>query len=364
MPTTEMARNCPGQGLLGHMSMQNWHPSDKVIRSGLVFILAFSSLGCGIFLDSGVLSDAKEISQTLDEGVGGEPIRPITEIAGLHKDQIELGKELFLDKRLSKDNTLSCSSCHGLATGGCDQKSHSVGINGAIGGINAPTVMNSGHNFIQFWDGRAPSLEAQVNGPTHHPKEMGSNWKEIIGKLNSDPAMVQKFKNVFGTKITEDGIRTAIANFERSLTTLNAPFDRYLKGDATAISPAAIKGYETFKKIGCASCHQGENVGGNMFAKLGEMDDYFAMRKNVTDADIGRFAVTKREKDKGVFRVPTLRNVELTHPYFHDGSVDTLNLSVELMGYYQLGRVLDKEDVANIVEFLKSLTGEQPESAK
>ncbi|MBI1332826.1 MAG: cytochrome-c peroxidase [Armatimonadetes bacterium] len=346
------------------MSFHKSHVSARTVRSGAVFIVALACFGCGIVLDSTVPSVSTATTQASDEDFGDQPIRPISEIKGLNKDQVELGKKLFLDKRLSKDNTVACASCHGLSTGGCDQKSHSTGINGAIGGINAPTVLNSGHNFIQFWDGRAPSLEAQVNGPTHHPKEMGSNWKEIIGKLNSDPAMVDEFKKAFGTGITEDAVRTAIANFERSLTTLNAPFDRYLKGDKTALSPAAIRGYETFKKIGCSSCHQGENVGGNMFAKLGEMDDYFAARKDITDADAGRFAVTKREKDKGVFRVPTLRNVELTHPYFHDGSVDSLDMAVQLMGYYQLGRVMDKNDVGDIVEFLKSLTGEQPETAK
>ena len=337
--------------------------SKKAVRSGVILFLALSCFGCGILLDSGILTEAKAVTQGSEE-FGSEPIQPIRPIEGLNKEQVMLGKKLFLDKRLSKDNSLSCSSCHGLDTGGCDQKAHSVGLDGAIGGINAPTVMNSGYNFIQFWDGRSPSLEDQVNGPTHHPKEMGSNWKEITGKLNSDPEMVAEFKKVFGTKVTEDGVRTAIANFERSLSTPNSPFDKYLAGEKSAISPAAQKGYETFKKIGCASCHQGVNAGGNMFAKLGEMDDYFAMRKNTTDADIGRFAVTKREKDRGVFRVPTLRNVELTHPYFHDGAVSSLDMAVELMGYYQLGRVLDPKDVKDMVEFLKAMTGEQPEIAK
>lgn len=334
-----------------------------VHKTAIVLVLSATTLGCGIFFDSGVIQFGT-LPDTSTSEQSKEPILALKEIGGLRPEEVALGKTLFLDKRLSHDNTLACASCHGLDTGGCDQKSHSVGINGAIGGINAPTVLNSGHNFIQFWDGRMNTLEEQVNGPTHHPKEMGSNWKEILGKLNADAEIVASFEKVYHSKVTEDGVRSAIATFERSLTTVNSPFDKYLEGTKSAISDQAARGYETFKTIGCASCHQGQNVGGNMFAKLGEMDDYFAMRKNVTDADAGRFAVTKREKDRGVFRVPALRNVALTHPYFHDGSVESLNMAVELMGYYQLGRVMKPNDVKDIVEFLKTLTGDMPRSAK
>ena len=287
-----------------------------------------------------------------------EPIQPVPLDMPTDADKIELGKKLFHDKRLSKDNTIACASCHDLGKGGTDQTSHSTGINGAVGGINAPTVLNSGLNFVQFWNGRAATLEDQVNGPTHHPKEMGSNWDEIIGKLKNDTAYVADFQRVYKDDIQRQHIRDAIATFERSLNTVNAPFDRYLRGETSALSDQAKAGYRLFKTYGCASCHQGRNVGGNMYQKFGVMADYFKDRGKETDADQGRFDVTKREQDRHVFRVPSLRNIALTHPYFHDGSTNTLTQAVEVMAKYQLGRYLTVDEVVQIVAFLGSLTGE------
>jgi cytochrome c peroxidase len=288
----------------------------------------------------------------------GEPIQPIPTDIKFEPRKVELGNKLFHDKRLSHDDTIACASCHSLDKGGTDQKSHSTGIGGAIGGINAPTVLNSGLNYKQFWNGRAETLEDQVNGPTHHPKEMGSNWDEILGKLRKDPEYVAKFAALYPDGIQSQNVRDAIATFERSLLTVDSPFDRYLRGETSAINDKAKAGYKLFKNYGCASCHQGMNVGGNMFQTFGVMADYFAKRGNVTDADLGRQDVTKREQDKHVFRVPSLRNIAQTGPYFHDGSEDHLPQAIEVMAKYQLGRYLTAKEVSEIREFLESLTGE------
>jgi cytochrome c peroxidase len=232
-----------------------------------------------------------------------------------------------------------------------------VGINGAVGGINAPTVLNSGLSFKQFWDGRAETLEDQVNGPTHHPMEMGSDWDEIIDKLTRDPAYTSTFATLYRDGITAENIRNAIATFERSLVTANSPFDRFLRGDEHAIDSEQKEGYRLFKDYGCVSCHQGTNVGGNMFQVFGVMSDYFADRGNVGEADLGRFNVTGKETDRHRFKVPTLRNVASTAPYFHDGSAARLEDAVETMAEYQLGRRLSAREINLLVRFLESLSG-------
>jgi len=272
----------------------------------------------------------------------------------------ELGRKLYHDKRLSGDDTVACATCHGLNTGGVDGKPHSTGVEGQQGGINAPTVLNSALNFVQFWDGRAATLEDQAGGPPLNPKEMKSSWPQIIGKLSKDAAMNAEFQKVFGEGPTPKNITAAIATFERTLITYNSPFDRYLKGDKSALDAEQKKGYELFKSLGCVSCHQGAGVGGNMYQKFGVMGDYFAERGHPTDADNGRFNVTKRPEDMNVFKVPSLRNITLTAPYFHDGSATTLPQAIEVMAAFQLGRPVDPEELRPIARFLESLTGEQP----
>jgi cytochrome c peroxidase len=274
---------------------------------------------------------------------------------------VTLGNELFHDARLSKDNRISCSSCHDLQHGGGDGKIRSLGIQGAMGDINAPTVFNSGFNFRQFWNGRARTLEDQIDGPVQNAKEMGSTWGEVISKVKSDNHYVALFKKVYRDDPTHEHIKDAIATFERALTTPNSRFDRYLRGDDSAITAFEKQGYSQFKSYGCVACHQGMNVGGNMYQTMGVMGDYFKERGTpITDADWGRYAITKLEEDKHVFRVPSLRNVALTAPYFHDGSAKTLNGAVQVMAKYQLGRKLSKQDIEHIVAFLKTLTGETP----
>jgi len=293
-----------------------------------------------------------EINQT------NEPILPIPLESRLDPKKVALGVRLFSDPRLSHDDSISCASCHSLNTAGVDLKSHSVGINGQTGAINAPTVFNSGFNFKQFWDGRAETLEDQIDGPTHAPAEMGSTWTEIVAKLNQSSAYVNSFNESYRDGIQTQNIKDAIATFERSLTTPNSRLDRFLRGDSRALNEEEKEGYHLFKSYGCASCHQGINAGGNMFQKFGVMGDYFADRGNLTTADLGRYNVTKNEADRYVFKVPSLRNVALTPPYFHDGSAKRLENAVAVMGKYQLGRRLSLTEIDRLVKFLNTLSGE------
>lgn len=223
--------------------------------------------------------------------------------------------------------------------------------------MNSPTVFNSGFNFVQFWDGRARTLETQIDGPVHNIKELGSSWPEILLKLKRDPAFVSAFKKTYKDDITIENVKDAIAIFERSLTTPDSRFDQFLRGDSQSITGEEKAGYKLFKSHGCIACHQGINVGGNMYAKIGVVGDYLADRGNPTKADNGRFNVTGRERDRHLFKVPSLRNVALTPPYFHDGSAKTLSAAVRVMIKYQLGRTAKENDIERIVAFLKTLTG-------
>ncbi|HKV42682.1 MAG TPA: cytochrome c peroxidase [Blastocatellia bacterium] len=290
--------------------------------------------------------------------IASEPIQPIAEDLVLDQRKVRLGESLFNDPALSGNNSVSCATCHSLTGGGGDGRSSSIGIHGTSGPINAPTVFNSGGNFRQFWDGRAESLEDQIDGPVQAAGEMGSKWPDVIGKLSKSLNYVGAFGALYPDGIQVRNIKDAIATFERSLTTPNSRFDRYLRGDQNALTADEIQGYQIFKSYGCVSCHQGIGVGGNMFQTFGVMADYFADRGHITKADFGRFNVTGDPADRYVFKVPSLRNVELTAPYFHDGSVNTLEGAVQVMGKYQLGRHLSGEETAALVKFLKTLTGE------
>jgi cytochrome c peroxidase len=292
-----------------------------------------------------------------EEVTSREAIRPVPRASSLNPKEVLLGHKLFIDVRLSADNTVSCATCHNLELGGVDQQRRSRGINGAMGDINTPTVFNSSLNFKQFWDGRADSLESQVDGPTHHPKEMGSSWPQIVEKLSQDAGYVAEFAALYEDGIQPANIRRAIAMFERSLVTPNSRFDRHLKGDTRALSEAEREGYRLFNDLGCISCHQGANVGGNMFQHFGVMADYFENRGGETVADRGRFNVTGLESDRHRFKVPSLRNVELTPPYFHDGSATTLQEAVRVMARYQLGQPVTEQQIELVVAFLKTLTG-------
>jgi len=293
-----------------------------------------------------------------------EPIKPIPATVDIDPKIITLGRKLFHDVRLSKGETVSCASCHDLTHGGVDGAKVSTGINGKQGVINSPTVYNTGYLFRLFWDGRAESLEDQVDGPIQNPVEMGSLWADIVAKLYEDPDYPGMFKDTFGSGISRQNIKSSLAGFQRSLTTPNSRFDQYLLGDENAITALEKTGYKNFKSYGCISCHQGAAVGGNMFQLFGVANSYFQNRGNITKADMGRFNVTGNVLDKHTFKVPSLRLAALTAPYLHDGNAPTLRAAVDIMFKFQLGREAPDEDKDAIVAFIKTLAGEHPEMKK
>jgi cytochrome c peroxidase len=284
-----------------------------------------------------------------------EPIKPVP--LSLHQApaQVALGQRLFNDVRLSAGNRVSCASCHDLARGGGDQRARSPGVAGKPTLLNTPTVLNAALNFRQFWDGRADTLEAQIDMVVRNPVEMGSSWSEIMGKLQSDAGYRRDFAAAYRDGLSAANVRSAIASYERTLITPNARFDQYLRGDHNAITEAEKNGYAKFKQYGCVACHQGVNVGGNMFQKFGVMGDYFARHGGARETDMGRYQVTRNPDDIHVFKVPSLRNVTKNAPYFHDASAATLEEAVDVMFKFQLGRVASKEDKAAIVKFLHTL---------
>lgn len=303
--------------------------------------------------------------QAGERRIRNEPILPLPSSSDLDPLKVQLGNRLYHDVRLSADNSISCAHCHNLETNGTDSQPISTGIRGATGNIKAPTVYNSGFNFVQFWNGRAASLEEQINGPINNPIEMGSNWPQVVAKLTADPVMVSAFEQVYHDAISEPYIRDAIATFERSLVTVDSPFDRWLRGDETAISELELKGYLLFKDYGCTSCHQGKNVGGNMYGYMGAIGDYFGDRNTpLTSADLGRFNVTQDKGDRHLFKVPSLRLVALQKYFFHDASATKLEDAIQIMGRYQLGRKIPSDDVTAMVAFLKSLVGKHPQMVR
>ncbi|MBT4836360.1 MAG: cytochrome B6 [Methylococcales bacterium] len=284
---------------------------------------------------------------------GKEPILPIPNVKITNQKKVDLGKKLFHDVRLSANNTFSCATCHSLENAGVDHLKVAVGILGRKGLRNTPTVYNSSLHFRQFWDGRVKSLEEQAAMPITNPLEMGSTWKQVLAKLSKDKDYKKAFSALYDAGVNKENILDAIAEFERTLLTPNSPFDLYLKGDKTAVNEATKKGYHLFKSYGCSSCHQGVAVGANLYEKLGVVIHY---KPHDIDPDPGRFKQTMIDEHRHEFKVPSLRNIELTAPYLHDGSIGTLEEVVSLMGKYQLGRVIPSDDISSIVLFLKSLT--------
>ncbi|MFV1976628.1 MAG: cytochrome-c peroxidase [Candidatus Scalindua sp.] len=291
-----------------------------------------------------------------------EPIQPIPISFDYDRAKVELGKKLFFEPRLSKSGWITCNSCHNLSTGGVDNLPTSIGHKWFFGPINSPTVLNARFNLAQFWDGRAKDLKEQAGGPITNPIEMGSNHKLAVSVLQSIPEYVQWFRDVYGTgemyadeKITIDQVTDAIAAFEETLTTPNSRFDYWLKGYDEYISKTEKGGYDLFKDKGCIVCHNGVGVGGNSYQKFGTAKPY-----DKDSYTTGRYNVTKDEKDKYVFKVPLLRNIELTAPYFHDASTRDLGEAVNIMAEYQLGLKLNDDETSRIVAFLRTLTGDQP----
>jgi cytochrome c peroxidase len=303
-----------------------------------------------------VLSLAMSATLVHAQNTQGGLFEIIKPAANVNIGKSELGKKLYFDPRLSKSGFISCNSCHNLSMGGSDNLPTSIGDKWQQGPINSPTVLNSSLNLAQFWDGRAADLKAQAGGPIANPGEMAFTHTLAIGVIESIPAYAREFKTVFGKdKIDIDQVTEAIAEFEKTLVTPNSRFDQWLLGNKEAMTPKELAGLKLFQDSGCVACHNGPALGGNSFQKMGIVQPY----KTKAGAE-GRSAVTGKEVDRFNFKVPTLRNVELTYPYFHDGAANTLSESVDVMGRLQLGRTFTKDENAKIVAFLKTLTGDQP----
>lgn len=334
------------------------------LKLGFIVVVSIGVVGCTSKQKEAAPAEEAAVVEEKVALVAEEPLKPLPALGELNMEKVVLGRKLFHDTVLSGDGTVACVTCHSLDHGGAEPRKTSTGIRGQVGPINSPTVLNSSLNFAQFWDGRAKDLREQAAGPVANPIEMGATWDDVVKRLNQNDAYVAEFAALYGDGITQNNVTDAIAVYEEALITPSR-FDKYLMGDQGAITDAEKKGYETFKAVGCTACHNGVLVGGGMFQKMGLVKDYFKDRgTEVTEADLGRFNVSKSPADKHFFKVPTLRNVELTSPYLHDGSRATLEETVRVMGKYQLGRDLTDAEVNSIVTFLKSLTGELPPHAK
>ena len=284
-----------------------------------------------------------------------EPIVPIPLDAGLDAARVALGEKLFHDPRLSRNNAFSCATCHRLDQGGGDGVSRPPTLTGGLHLRNTPTVFNVSLNSRFHWDGGFRTLEEEAEAAINDPTIMNSNWLDVLPKLQSSSDYVSAFNTAYPGGLTKVSVLRALADFQRSLITPNSRFDQYLRGDDGALSEDEKRGYDLFKSYGCAACHQGVNVGGNMFQRFGIFRN---QDRRHEDEDTGRFRVTGAERDRQVFRVPSLRNVALTAPYYHDGRVQTLETAVDLMASRQLGRPLHPDEIRLIVEFLHTLTGE------
>ncbi len=287
------------------------------------------------------------------------------------KEKVELGKMLYFDPRFSSTGTVSCFSCHNVMEGGDDHRSVSIGVHGQKGGRNAPTVWNSAFHLSQFWDGRAATLEDQAKGPVVNPVEMGmQDLDGALKRLKSIPGYKVHFDQVFGKgdNITVDNAAKAVAAYERTLITPNSPYDLYVKGDKKAMNEQQVRGMETFAAKGCTACHSGpafngvkEGVSSGVFMKFPTFVDNEYVKKYKLMDDLGRYESTKKDADKHIWRVPTLRNVTHTAPYFHNGAVKTLQEAAKVMAKSQLNIDLADNEVADIVAFLGALTGKFPE---
>ncbi len=310
-----------------------------------------------------VLSPQSGLSEEPNLALGQLPNVPIPAHNLQFDSKVELGRLLFFDPRLSKDNTVSCASCHVPAAGFADPHQFSLGVGGKQGGRNAPPALNAAYNQVQFWDGRAGSLEEQALGPIQNPIEMAETLENVVKKLNKLKPYQVRFRAVFGEDVSPGGIARAIAAFERTLISTNSPFDRFSAGDKAALSDSARRGLELFQgKARCVLCHNGPNFTDNKFHNIG------VPQTGPLKEDVGRYAVTKREADRGAFKTPSLRSVALTAPYMHTGGFKTLE---EVMEFYNKGGEpvsgkdmfmsalnLTDQEKKDLVEFMKGLTGD------
>jgi cytochrome c peroxidase len=316
-------------------------------KVSLAFILAVAGSSAAILIS---------VAAPLEPGAGA--LAPVRIPTYLDARKVELGKQLFSDTIMSSKNALSCSSCHDLSHGGTIAMKRTVGYSGKMHRFNAPTVFNVGNNYRLGWRGDFTSLEAQNEKVLTDENLMAIDWETLLSRLRNHSRYGEQFDAIYGRPVDENGVLEVLASFQQSLVTPDAPLDKYLRGDTKAMSAMAIRGYELFQSYGCVSCHQGSNIGGNMFQKFGVFADPSLESGPTRDGDLGRWMITGADRDKGVFRVPSLRNVAVTAPYFHDGRVETLSQAVSIMARVQLGRELPDPDLMALVAFLESLTGE------
>jgi cytochrome c peroxidase len=289
-----------------------------------------------------------------------EPLQPLPAAPLVDPRRSAVGMKLFSSVSLSSDGSVSCATCHPIDRAGADGFVHSRGANGSETALNTPTIYNVSFNFRFNWNGAYARLEEALDAPI--ALTLGTTWSAIEDKLRTQPEWRTSFELAYADGVTTANIKDALSRYIDTLITPDARFDQFLRGDIDALTADERRGYETFKALGCSTCHQGANVGGNMFQRLGVMHDYFQARVEhggpaLTPADLGRYETTRQHSDRHVFRVPSLRNVALTPPYFHDGSAPTLELAVAEMGYVQLGTRLSEDELALLVAFLKTLTG-------
>lgn len=343
------------------------HPNQRVMAAASIATLGV--LGATLLVAAGTEDSGEPKGKPAELAavpLGRSPL-PIPASNPQTAEKVELGRRLYFDMRLSGDGTLSCASCHSPTLGWADGRRTSKGIDGQIGGRNAPSIINAAYHRTQFWDGRAASLEEQALGPIENPIEMGSSLDEVIKRLSGVPEYRQRFRATFGTEVTREGIGKAIAAFERTIISGNSPYDRYEAGDENALNEAQKRGMEIFMdRANCAVCHTPPTFSNGRFYNAG-------VGMNEDEPDPGRTAVTKRDRDFGRFRVPSLREVKETGPYFHDGSAATLEEAVALMAgggidnpnlssMFKVVRLanLTEQDGKDLVAFLKALSGEYP----
>ena len=287
-----------------------------------------------------------------------EPITPLPLTVDLDPAKVRLGERLFHEVRLSRTHSLACATCHRLTAGGADGQPRSLGSDGNPLDYNTPTVFNVALNFRFNWRGAFRTLEAQTAALLLNPRVMATDWSELLATLRDDPGYREAFAASYPAGLEPAAVLDALVTFERSLLTPNARFDQYLRGRPEALTAEEQRGYQRFKSHGCAACHQGANVGGNLFQQLGIFQNYSGHGAGATAAAPGRATLPGDARDRWVFRVPSLRNVAVTAPYFHDGGVPTLERAVAVMARIQLGRTLPDAEIDLIVRFLRTLTGE------
>jgi len=304
--------------------------------------------------------EAPWINAAADHALANDAFRPIPPFEALPADSAksDLGFSLFHDPMLSRDGTVACNSCHFGMQGAADGRSKAQGVGGAIGLRNTPTVFNSAFNFRQFWDGRAFDLDAQALEPITNPVEMGHDLDAVVELLKKDSSYASKFAEIYPDGVTAANLGNAIAQHSKDMTRTDSPFNAHLTDAMNPLDEQAQRGLDRFNALGCTSCHNGINVGGNSYQRLGNTDSFVAAMRATASNDEGLYRQTQREGDRQVFKVPTLHNVAMTAPYFHDGSVATLEQAVALMAETQAGRSLGEEDVADIVAFLETLSSD------